>query len=204
MPAPEDTENSPIARLMESRDVEENFRLLFDQYYPAVWGFFSRRGFGPEDCRDLTQEVFVAVYSGIDTLRSESAFVAWLFSIARHMMYRQMDRRKRLFVVTGAAAAGGEEEGRRIESVPEPGPDALSRMLDEERIAALREAIGELPGRVQDCLRARLVDGLNNRQIGERFGISENTVAVHVHRGMKNLRTKLREFFRGTPIPEDV
>jgi RNA polymerase sigma factor (sigma-70 family) len=56
----------------------------------------------------------------------------------------------------------------------------------------MRQALEELPSRVQDCLRCRLVDGLTNRQIGERLGISENTVGVHVHRGIKNLRERLR------------
>src|ERR1035438_9337823 len=72
-----------IRALREHRDVEENFRRLFQLYYSAVFSYFSRKGFPPEDCRDLTQEVFVGVYTGLDRLRADDAFTAWLFTIDR-------------------------------------------------------------------------------------------------------------------------
>src|SRR5262245_52837619 len=94
MPAADDA-GSAVRELMEGRNVDENFRRLFERYYAAVSGFFFRKGFNSEDCRDLTQEVFVAVYSGIESLRSESAFITWLFSIARHVGLRHLERKRK-------------------------------------------------------------------------------------------------------------
>ena len=53
-------------------------------------------------------------------------------------------------------------------------------MIEMERAEAVRKALSELPGRVQDCLRARVVDGLKNSEIGERLGISKSTVKYHL------------------------
>jgi len=202
VPIPVDPQTSVIRQLKEGRDVEENFRRLFHQYYPAVYGFFARKGFAPEDCRDLTQEVFVAVYQSIDNLRSETAFVGWLFSIARHVSCRHLDRRSRTLRLVSHADA--DSESAAVDAVPSGSPDALDRMLDAERVEMMRAALTELPARVQECLRARLVDGLNYREIGDRLGISENTVAVHIHRGLKNLRTRLKRFFGEAPFLGDV
>jgi RNA polymerase sigma-70 factor (ECF subfamily) len=189
---------------MQGRSVEENYRKVFNQYHHAVFSLFSRRGFLPEDCRDLTQEVFVAVYEGIQGLRSETAFAAWLFSIARHIALRHIHRLSRGGRAAAKEVEAGEENATSMDSVAAMEPDVLTRMIQHERVSAMREALEELPGRVQDCLRCRLVDGLNYRQIGERLGISENTVAVHVHRGIKNLRRRLRLVMGDAPFSGEL
>jgi RNA polymerase sigma-70 factor (ECF subfamily) len=194
-----------VLELIQGRRREENFRRVFLRYHRAVFSLFVRRGFSAEDCRDLTQEVFVAVYTGIERLRSEEAFAPWLFSIARHRALRHIEglqKQPRVTARTAAASEGGREQ--LTDSVPANDPDALTRMIESEKVAAMREALEELPDRVQDCLRLRLVDGLSNRRIGEVLGISESTVAVHIHRGIKNLRARLRILLGGAPFSGEL
>jgi RNA polymerase sigma-70 factor (ECF subfamily) len=199
MPAPDESDASIIRRLIDGQNLEENFRRLFERYYAPVLSFFARQGLGPEDRRDSAQEVFLAVYAGLKTLRDEAAFVAWLFSIARHVALRRLenDRRSRLMVVRTPSPDSDAQETERASARD---PDQLQRVLNEERISLVRKALEELPKRVQDCLRARLMDGLKNHEIGERLGISENTVAVHVHRGMRTLKIRLKEVVTGAPF----
>ncbi|HEV2445761.1 MAG TPA: sigma-70 family RNA polymerase sigma factor [Candidatus Sulfopaludibacter sp.] len=187
-----------IRQLMEGRHVQESFRALFESYYPAVRSYFARRGFSPEDCRDLAQDVFVAVHTGISTLHAEEAFTAWLFSIARHVAARHLERARN--PVRSASAASGDPQF----DAPSPEPSPLGAMLDQEKVEVMRAALEELPDRMRQCVRARLVDELSYREIGERLGISENTVAVHVHRAMKTMRARLRAFFGDEPLREDL
>ena len=152
-----------IRQLMEGRHVQENFHALLRNYYPAISGFFARRGFSPEDCCDLTQEVFAAVHAGIQTLRAEEAFAGWLFAIARHTGARHIEKLK------GArrmAAAGGEAADAEIAS---PEPDQLHAMIDQERSELMRAALEDLPERMRECVRARVVDGKNYREMGEQL-----------------------------------
>ncbi len=190
-----------VQQLLENRNVEENFQRVFHHYYSAVFGFFSRKGFSLEDCRDLTQEVFVEAYLSLGSLRSEAAFVSWLFSIARHVGFRHLERKRRS-PSTPSDSAGATVTA--IDSVESPGQDPLSRMLDLEKVAVVRTALEALPGRERDCLRARLVDGLNYREIGQRLGISESTVAVHIHRALKSLRTRLLPFLGDGGVPKEI
>ena len=200
MSTPDERTGAVVRQLITRQNIEENFRWLFDKYYSAVYGFFYRKGFPPEDCRDLTQEVFVAVYMQVDKLRNDAAFVAWLFSISRHIAMRHLERLRKHPVVH----AGADESATPLDAVAASDPSPLSEMLDQEKVEKVRQALAELPGRVRDCLRARVVDGLNYREIGQRLGISENTVAVHIHRGLKNLRGRLRPLFGEAPFEGDL
>ena len=195
MPTQDDSCESYIRQLMQGRDVEESFRWLFHRYHSAVSRFFSRRGFCPEDSRDLTQDVFFAVYTGVRELRSEAAFVTWLFSIAQHVALRHWERHKKrakLELVPLRDQESGHEDESEVERVAAPAPDPLDELLHIERVEVVGEAVSKLPGREQDCLRASLLEELSYKEIGERMGISENTVAVHMHRAMKTLRSRLR------------
>lgn len=205
MPA-DDSDANVIRQLRAGHNVEDNFRWLFQKYYPAVSGFFLRHGLSAEESRDLIQEVFLAVYSGLQNLRNDAAFTGWLFSISRHVWLRHLDRQKR-FPRAMAGRAGQDAangEAGIEESAATAEPDPLHRILEMEKIAMMREALTELPARVQDCLRARVVDGMKYSEIGERLGISENTVAVHVHRGLKNLKARAKKLFGGTPFSGEV
>ena len=205
MPETDDLDANVIRQLRAGRNVEDNFQRLFRKYYPAVSGFFTRHGLSSEESRDLTQDVFLAVYSGLKNLRDDAAFVGWLFSISRHVWFRHLERQKRVPQAMAARAGRDEADSEaRIESAASTEPDPLRRLLEMEKIAAMREAVKELPARVQDCLRASVVDGMKYSEIGERFGISESTVAVHVHRGLKTLKARAKKFFGGTPFIGEV
>jgi RNA polymerase sigma-70 factor (ECF subfamily) len=206
VPSPQGCNSNVVRDLMEGRAIEENFRLLFQRYHPPVLRFFARKGFAPDDCRDLTQEVFVAVHAGLGRLRSEEAFPSWLFSIARHFSFRHLDRLKKLSRETSWDAGTEGDDAERGNVIPFPAstePDPLDRVLGQERVEMMRQALDELPRRVQECLRARLVDDLNYQEIGQRLGISENTVAVHVHRGLKSLRSRIKLLLGAAPLAGD-
>jgi RNA polymerase sigma factor (sigma-70 family) len=185
----ESPQRAVIRQLIEGRHVQESFHALFRHYYPAVSGFFARRGFSTEDCRDLTQEVFAAVYTGIQSLRAEEAFHGWLFAIARHVGARHLEKLRGSKQAVAASGGGSEID------VASPAPDPLHAMLDQEKTDLMRAALAGLPERMRECVRARVVDGLNYRQIGELMGISENTVAVQMHRAMKTIRARLKALF---------
>jgi RNA polymerase sigma-70 factor (ECF subfamily) len=183
---------------MEGRHVQDSFKALFESYYPAVRGYFARRGFTPEDCRDLTQDVFVEVHTSISRLQDEDAFSAWLFSIARHVAARHIQR------ICSPVRAASALVGEAGCEAPSPDPSPLGVVLDQEKTEVMRAALEELPERMRQCVRARLLDDLSYREIGERLGISENTVAVQLHRAMKTLRTRLKFFFGDQTLEEDL
>ena len=62
----------------------ENAEALLAASLPALERFFRFRVDNRADAEDLLQDVCVTVLQKADTLRSEDAFRAWLFTVARH------------------------------------------------------------------------------------------------------------------------
>src|SRR5215212_308449 len=91
-PAPE---TSPDVRLVEAvrRGDRDSFGRLYDLYAPMVHGILLAR-VPWDEVDDLVQDVFLAAFRRINTLREAGAFGGWLAMIARN---RAVDfyRRKR-------------------------------------------------------------------------------------------------------------
>ena len=67
---------------------EESFIELFLTLTPQLLSFFRSRGCARDLSEDLSQEVMLTVYRKAAQLRDRTRFRAWLFTIARHALYR--------------------------------------------------------------------------------------------------------------------
>src|ERR1700722_18936598 len=67
---------------------EGSFTELFLTLTPQLVCFFRSHGCGMELSEDLSQEVMLTVYRKASQLRDRTRFRAWLFTIARHALYR--------------------------------------------------------------------------------------------------------------------
>jgi RNA polymerase sigma-70 factor (ECF subfamily) len=67
---------------------EESFTELFLMLTPQLVSFFRSRGCARDLSEDLSQEVMLTVYRKAAQLRDRTRFRAWLFTIARHALYR--------------------------------------------------------------------------------------------------------------------
>jgi RNA polymerase sigma-70 factor (ECF subfamily) len=192
-----------IERLQAGPPREEDFRRLFDLYYPRLVHFFARRGFPHPDCLDLTQETFLGIYKGIGAFRRDARFETWLFKIATNAY------RKRL-----RWGAAGKREGREVplESGGEPeershepsAPElpAGEDMLRKERSRLLREAVKRLPEQMRRCLVLRVYQDMKYREVAALLRLSPETVKVHLFQARRRLREELGPYFADA-VPED-
>lgn len=196
-----DDPSEPVQEIIERLQApgsprEEDFRRLFDLYYPRVLHFFARRGFAPQDCQDLTQETFLGIYRGIGTFRRDARFETWLFTIATNAW------RKRL-----RHGTAGKREGQEVPLEPEVGPDAKEPAADEdmlrrERSRRLREAVEKLPEQMRRCLTLRVYQEMKYREIAALLRLSPETVKVHLFQARRRLREELGPYFADA-VPED-
>ncbi len=181
---------------------EEAFEELFRSYFPRLRGFFSRRGFDPEICRELSQETLLRVFRGRGSFRGGVPLASWIFEIAANI-YRNEVRRVQTAKRRGQehslddenqrdlleAEAGGHGEVAGAAGVP------LLRTLHREQLEILREAVGRLPARMRRVIQLQFSCDYDNREIALIMGIAESTVKVHQHAARKRLREDLQERF---------
>ena len=173
-----DDPSEPVQKVIEELQAgsrrEENFRRLFDLFYPRLYHFFAKRGFAPQDCLDLTQETFLGIYRGIGSFRADARFETWLFKIATNA-YRKRLRRGAAGKRSGQEVAletGGEEEGAEELDLASEEPGPGDGILRRERSKLLREAVEKLPEQMRRCLILRVYHDLRYREIGAVMRLS--------------------------------
>ena len=169
--APEEEKVKAEARLVERvcEGDEEAFNEIYKIFAPLVHGVVLAR-VPRDEAADIVQEVFLAAYKNLHTLRDKNAVGAWLAMIARNRateFYRQAKPTEEL-------------------------PEELKGKDDSKTEAReILTAIRALPETYKETLILRLVEGLSGQEIAERCGLTPESVRVNLHRGMKLLRRKL-------------
>lgn len=157
---------------------------LFRRHFTSVYRFFRDKVHGEED--ELIQATFYACVRGRDQFRKECSFRAYLFSLARHELYRHYRRDARRsdldFSITSLADIG-PSTSRVVE-------------LDQQR-ARLALAIRQLPLQQQLLLELHYWEDLGPADLAQVFEIAEATARVWLHRARVNLRERLEKPLEG-------
>ncbi len=179
---------------------EANYRLLFERYHDQVYRFFQRKGMSREDCRDLTQDVFVSIHKGLKGLREHSQFHNWLFRIARNTFRNELEKRRakkregRLLSLEDKQTKSPEQRASESK-VTELKSGPMEVLLEKERLEKLGSAIKDLPPQMRRCVQLRVLKALSIAEIAAVMRISPNTVKAHLHQARKVLREGLGRDF---------
>lgn len=152
--------------------IEKFLPLDCDMYRLA----FSLTGSG-QDAEDIVQELFMKLWKSLDSLDSVKSPRAYCLTLTRNLCIDLLRRRKRVHAesIDGQADIGS-------------GPDAETGFILKERIAALAGRIGKLPERQRKILTMKVLEGLSNKEISERTGLSDLTVRVTLSLARKSIR----------------
>jgi RNA polymerase sigma-70 factor, ECF subfamily len=167
-----------------ARDRDEQFEELF-QYYPAVVKLLRNLGFGPEDARDLAQQVFVRVYEHMDGYRGE-ARLSYLHRVTRRLasnFIRDRHAAKREGVIIST------DEILDLRDQRDLADRSMERREDVDR---LQHAIGQLSRDDQTALRLQLA-GHSLQDIAAVLGITISALKSRFHVARGKLRELLGE-----------
>lgn len=202
IPAVNPPDRDPVELIREIKqglNVEDNFHWLFERHYAQILRFFRRKGFDPEECRDLTQETFVSVYRGVKDLRQEEQFEGWLFAIAHNVWCSLIESRaaqKRSATLLSLDGEGESGDRSPISArLADGSADPLTVVLEKEKLEKFREALQHLPQQMRRCAQLRVVHDLSYLEIAALMGLSVNTVKAHLHQAQKTLRAQLSAYF---------
>jgi RNA polymerase sigma factor (sigma-70 family) len=177
---PDDEE---LARRFSAGD-EQGLALAYGRWAGQVHGM-AVRAFGPgPDAEDVTQQVFVAAWTGRAGYRPEGGpLPAWLVGITRHKIADTWARRDRQRRETEAAMS----EAQALAGGPvTAGVDSAVA----DRVLLLDEL--DLLGQPQrGIIELAFFEDLTHVQIAARTGLPLGTVKSHIRRTLERLRTRL-------------
>jgi RNA polymerase sigma factor (sigma-70 family) len=160
---------------------------LFSRHLSRLYRFF-RHKVGP-DAEDLVQTTFVACVTARDRFRGQSTFGAYLFGIARHVLYaflRRLPRGEHVDFDQISIAQLATSPGSR-----------LDRMRETDRV---RAALGRIPAEQQLLLELHYWYDLDASALGEIFEASAGAIRVRLLRARRALRDELRRSGGDAPL----
>jgi RNA polymerase sigma-70 factor, ECF subfamily len=150
-------------------------RALYDTFHRRVYRLAVRFA-GQKEAADLTQEIFLRVFAGLDGFRGNACFATWLYRVALNACL-----------------------GHRRAVRPAPGTltiDPVSREVDPgqrlEESDALEHALQQVDPSLRAVFLLRHVEALDYKQISEVLGIPVSTAATRLARARTELQRLLQ------------
>jgi RNA polymerase sigma-70 factor (ECF subfamily) len=134
------------------------------------------------DLEDFRQDIYAQLLEAAETQIPERTR-PFVFATARNLL---INRVRREHIVPIDAVADMESFGLAAD---EPGPDRS--VIARDTLRKLQLALDRLPARAREAVVLRRIEGMSRREIAERMGITERTVADHIAHGMRILATAL-------------
>jgi RNA polymerase sigma-70 factor, ECF subfamily len=146
-------------------------------------------------CSDIVQQTLLQAHRKRDQFRghSEAEYRAWLRAILAHLL-ADVARRSGSGPASRAPSLQRvlEESSQRLERCLAADDSSPSqRLLRQERLLALAEALDRLPDDQRTALELRYLQGLSIAETCQRMGRGTPSVANLLYRGLKGLRKQL-------------
>ena len=156
--------------------------------------FIRKRVADEADAEDILQEVFFEFVEAYRLMKPIEQVGAWLFRVARN---RIIDRfRKRSRELKREEPVNEDGERLALEDLlpsPDAGPEAeyARNML----LAALDDAIDELPEEQREVFIAHEIEGRSFKEMAAETGLSVNTLLSRKHYAVLHLRERLKNIY---------
>jgi RNA polymerase sigma-70 factor, ECF subfamily len=161
--------------------LEEEVLALFERQRGSLLGYLLRfNTLAIQDCEEIVQEAFVALFRHLQRGRSRENLSGWLFRVVHNLGLKRLQVLRR--DLQNVVRLGSAIE----QTVFDPGlspEEALSRDEDRRRLLAVVKA---LPEQDQRCIALR-AEGLRYRQIAEVLGMSLGGVANSLERSLERI-----------------
>jgi RNA polymerase sigma-70 factor (ECF subfamily) len=171
----------PGVRLMErvrARDTAA-FESLYDGYHRLVFGIGLRMLGDPAMAEDLTQTVFLKLWTAPEAFRGGS-FVAWVSRVTRN---RALD-------VLRARAVRPETEIPADLPLDGALDDDVFARLDAQRV---RDALALLPPEQRSLIEMGFFGGVTHQELARRTDTPLGTVKTRIRNGLRRMRDVLGE-----------
>jgi RNA polymerase sigma-70 factor (ECF subfamily) len=156
---------------------------LWTRLRDDLFRFIRRRVKDEHDAEDLLQEAFVRIHRRLESVKEADRVTAWVFRIAQNAVVDHLRASRRKPTSLAGDAPLADKRG--------PGTSA------SDAIAGSLEAMVEkLPEPYREALRLSELEGLPQRQVAERLGITLPAVKSRIQRGRRLLRRMLLECCR--------
>ena len=163
------------------------WKQLFNTHYPVMCHLAFQYVKDDITAAALVDDVMADLWEKRGAIRIKQSLRSYLLSSVRNRCINYL----RSFHIKNLKPLEAE---RFLEREVVDGTYPLGKMLDDEMIEAVRQAVDSLPDECRRILLKNKEDGLKYEQIANELGISVNTVKYHMKNAFALLRDKLGDY----------
>jgi RNA polymerase sigma factor (sigma-70 family) len=171
------------------RGDKDAFAALVERHYPALLAS-CRRMLGDADlARDAAQQAVLRAMLGLDHLRHDERFGAWLVGIGLNVCRSLLGARGRQ-----PSSLEALLDERHLAEPAATGREPADHAEAADLAARVREAIAELPVGQRKAVALYYLAGLTHAEIADELGTQPGAIKTRLHKARKVLRASLLEF----------
>ncbi|RME86050.1 MAG: RNA polymerase sigma factor SigZ [Caldilineae bacterium] len=153
---------------------------IWERCHEEIYAFILRRVKDPVDADDILQETFLKIHRHLSALRDDERLAAWIYQIARNAIADHYRRRRPLEKLP-------DDVADRLSTQAEP----PSNGVEEVVVSWLKPMVMTLPPRYREALLLSEFEGLSQKEVAARLGLSYSGAKSRVQRGRALLKEKL-------------
>jgi len=157
----------------EDINVPPSIEVIWEQFHLPLRNFILKRVEDPAVADDVLQEVYLKIYQYLHSLRDQERLQSWLYQVARNAIADQF--------------RGERDESELSEALPAD-DDEIADDLNERLRQMIRSMIRCLPEEYQNPLLLTEYEGMTQKEVAERLGLSFSGAKSRVQRGRDQLR----------------
>jgi RNA polymerase sigma-70 factor (ECF subfamily) len=153
---------------------------IWKEFSGNLHGFIRSRVTNDFDVDDIMQDVFRKIHDNVNKVEDDTKIQGWLFRVARNTIIDHYRSKA------------------KVDSVPIDGKEDMFVAQDEETgnlnetVASwLNSMIADLPDKYREAIVLTEIQGLTQKELAERLGISLSGAKSRVQRGREKLKEML-------------
>ncbi len=174
----------------------DRFPDLVKRYEQKLYNFSLRMCRDAADAEDTVQETFINVFRYLKDFRFETKFKNWLYRVAASTCIK---KRRRSKFAPQRELSLDEFYPQSYTEVPHQVPDwaqmPLDKLLSNELLDKINEAIFTLPEKYRLVIVLRDIEGFSTAETAQILNLSDANVKVRLHRARLFLRDRLKGYF---------
>jgi RNA polymerase sigma-70 factor (ECF subfamily) len=170
------------------------YGVLQNKYKRVISSLIRKMVKDEDDIDDLVQDTFIKAYRALDRYHSNYSFSAWIYRIASNTCIDFLRKKKlNIISINQPLSGGNEDEDSMYFEIEDNSFQPDIEYINNERKAALNDAIENLPEKYKIIIKLRHEEELDYNEISLKLDMPLGTVKAHLFRARKLLLDDLKK-----------
>lgn len=172
----------------------EIFQLIVEEYKNRVFSCAYKFTRNYTEAQDLSQEIFLKIYSNIQNFNFKSKLSTWVYRVATNHCIDWKRKNKKIITVKFDEEIDPSKDNNSF--TPE------KKMIKKEKKKSISDCLQKMPKIYKECIIMYHFNDMSYKEISKLLKVPEKTIETRLYRGRRLLKKHLKESLNGGALDE--